>query len=53
LGNLLRRLALPVTIQSRSLTSLQQRLFKAGARLVRHARYFRFQLAGSHWPGAT
>jgi hypothetical protein len=48
LGNLLRRLALPVTIQSWSLTSLQQRLFKTGARLVRHARYFVLQLAESH-----
>ena len=48
LGNLLRRLALPVTIQSWSLTSLQQRLLKTGARLVLHARYFRLQLAGSH-----
>ena len=62
LGNRLQRIALPVTIQSWSLTSLQQRLFKIGARLVRHARSFRFQLAGSqlagslagsHWPGAT
>ena len=37
LGNLLRRLALPVSIQSWSLTSLQQRLFKTGGRLIRHA----------------
>jgi len=40
LGNRLRRLALPVTIQSWSLTSLRQRLFKTGGRLVRHARSF-------------
>jgi hypothetical protein len=40
LGNLLRRLVLPFTIQSWSLTSLQQRLFKTGGRLIRHARYF-------------
>jgi len=33
LGNLLRRLALPLAIQSWSLTSLQQRLFKTGGRL--------------------
>ncbi len=39
LGNLLRRLVLPVTIQDWSLTSLQQRLLKAGGRLIRHARY--------------
>ncbi len=48
LGNLVRRLALPLAIQSWSLTSLQQRLFKTGARLVRHARYYRLQLAESH-----
>jgi len=48
LGNLLRRLVLPLTIQSWSLTSLQQRLFKTGGRLIRHARYFILQLAESH-----
>jgi hypothetical protein len=48
LGNLLRRLALPLTIQSWSLTSLQQRLFKTGGRLIRHARYFVLQFAESH-----
>jgi Transposase DDE domain group 1 len=48
LGNLLRRLALPHAIQSWSLTSLQQRLFKTGGRLVRHARYFTLQLAESY-----
>ena len=48
LGNLLRRLVLPFTIQSWSLTSLQQRLFKTGGRLIRHARYFILQLADSH-----
>jgi DDE family transposase len=40
LGNLLRRLALPLAIQNWSLTSLQQRIFKTGGRLIRHARYF-------------
>ena len=45
LGNLLRRLALPIAIQRWSLTSLQQRLFKTGGRLIRHARYFVLQLA--------
>src|ERR1700675_3659948 len=45
LGNLLRRLALPVAIQSWSLTSLQQRLFKTGGRPIRHALYFTLQLA--------
>src|SRR5258705_10733364 len=40
LGNMLRRLVLPLAIQSWSLASLQQRLFKTGGRLVPHARYF-------------
>lgn len=47
LGNLLRRLVLLLAIQSWSLTSLQQRLFKTGGRLIRHARYFVLQLAES------
>lgn len=48
LGNLLRRLVLPLAIQSWSLTSLHQRLFKTGDCLIRHARYFVLQLAESH-----
>ncbi len=48
LGNLLRRLVLPLAIQSWSLTSLQQRVFKTGGRLIRHARYYILQLAESH-----
>ena len=48
LGNLLRRLALPRAIRSWSLSSLQQRLFKTGGRLIRHARYFTLQLAESY-----
>jgi hypothetical protein len=51
LDNLLRRLVLPVAIQRWSLTSLQQRLFKTGGRLIRHARYFVLQLAESHLTG--
>ena len=47
LGNLLRRLVLPLAIQRWSLTSLKQRLFKTGGRLIRHARYFVLQLAES------
>jgi len=43
----LRRLVLLLAIQSWSLTSLQQRLFKTGGRLIRHARYF-LQLAESY-----
>src|SRR5947208_13457546 len=52
LGNLLRRLVLPVSIQNWSLTSLQQRLFKTGAPLVRDARYFTLQLAESYLTGS-
>jgi len=37
-----------LAIQSRSLTSLQQRLFKTAGHLIRHARYFILQLAESH-----
>lgn len=48
LGNFLRRLPLPLASQSWSLTSLQQQLFKSGARLVRHARYYPLQPAESH-----
>jgi len=48
LGNLLRRLVRPLAIQSWSLTSLLQRLFKAGGRLIWHARYFVLQLAESY-----
>jgi DDE family transposase len=47
LGNLPRRLALPLVLQNWSLTSLQQRLFKTGGRLIRHARYITLQLAES------
>lgn len=48
LGNLLRRLVLPVAIQDWSLTSLKQRLLKTGGRLIHHARYFTLQLAQSY-----
>ncbi len=48
LGNLLRGLVLPLAIQSWTLTSLQQRLFKTGGRVIRHARYFTLQLAERH-----
>jgi hypothetical protein len=47
LGNLLRRLVLPLVLQNWSLTSLQQRLFKTGGRLIRHARCITLQLAES------
>ena len=48
LCNLLRRLVLPVAIQSWSLTTLQQPLFKTGGRLIRHAQYFTLQFAEGH-----
>jgi len=51
LGNLLRRLALPLTIGSWSPTILPQRLFKTGGRLIRHARYFTLLRAESHLTG--
>ncbi len=51
LGNLLRRLVSPCAIQNWSLTSLQQRLFKTGGRLIQHARYFTLQLAESYLTG--
>jgi hypothetical protein len=43
-----RRPALPLAIRNWSLTTLQQRLFKTGGHLIRHARYFMLQLAESH-----
>jgi hypothetical protein len=48
LGNLLRRLVLPLALQSWSLTRLQQRLLKTGWRLIRHTRYFVLLLAESY-----
>ena len=39
---------LPMQIEEVSLTSLQQRLVKAGGRLVMHARYYWLLLAESH-----
>ncbi len=50
LGNLLRRLVLPLAIQRGSLPSLQQRLVKPGGRLIRHAQYCILQLAERHVP---
>jgi hypothetical protein len=43
-----RRLVLPKRIDAWSLTSLQQRLVKAGGRLVKHARYYWLLLAEGH-----
>ena len=43
---------MPAAIKDWSLRSLQQRLFKTGGRLIRHARYFTLQLAESYLTGA-
>ena len=48
LGNLWRRLALPLRVGNWSLTSLQQRLVKTGGRLLKHARYYWLLLAEGH-----
>ena len=48
LGNLWRSLALPNKTDGWSLASLQQRLVKAGGRLIKHARYYWLLLAESH-----
>jgi len=48
LGNLWRRLVLPLRVGHWSLTSLQQRLVKTGGRLIKHARYSWLLLAESH-----
>ena len=45
LGNFLRRLCLPESINDWSLRSLQVKLIKMGGRIVRHARRIIFQLA--------
>jgi len=45
LGNFLRRLALPQSVQHWSLTTLREKLIKIGAKIVSHARYVTFQLA--------
>ena len=47
LGNLWRRLALPLRVGNSSPTSLQQRLVKTGGRLIKHARYYWLLLAES------
>ena len=45
LGNFLRRLALPKEIRDWSLRSVQVKLIKIGASMVRHARRIIFQMA--------
>jgi hypothetical protein len=53
LGNFLRRLALPQGCKNWSLQSLQVKRIKTGGRIVRHARYIIFQLAGVAVSGKT
>ena len=45
LGNFLRRLALPNKIRDWSLRTLQVKLIKIGAKVVKHSRYVIFQMA--------
>jgi hypothetical protein len=45
LGNFMRTLAMPKTVERWSLTSLREKLIKIGARVVSHGRYVTFQLA--------
>ncbi len=45
LGNFLRRLALPRSVQHWSLTTLREKLIKIGAKVVTHSRYVIFQMA--------
>ncbi len=45
LGNFLRRLALPRKIKDWSFRTLQVKLIKIGAKVVKHARYVTFQMA--------
>lgn len=45
LGNFLRRLTLPRSVEHWTLTTLRDKLVKIGAKMVRHARYTTFQLA--------
>ena len=45
LGNFLRRLALPRSVRTWTLTTLREKLVKIGAKVVRHAKEVTFQLA--------
>ena len=45
LGNFLRRLALPKSVQHWSLTTLREKLVKIGAKVTRHSKYVFFHLA--------
>jgi len=45
LGNFMRTLTIPETVEPWSLTSLREKLIKIGAKVVAHGRYVTFQLA--------
>ncbi len=45
LGNFMRTLALPEAVEQWTVTTLREKLVKIGAKVVRHGRYFTFQLA--------
>ena len=45
LGNFMRMLAMPKTVERWSMTSLREKLIKIGAKVVQHGRYVTFQLA--------
>ena len=45
LANFLRTVALPQAVSHWSLTTLQTKLLKIGAKVIRHARYVTFQMA--------
>jgi len=45
LANFLRTLALPAEMESRSLTTLREKVVKIGAKVIAHARYSVFQMA--------
>src|SRR3954451_12658091 len=45
IGNFMRTLAIPKTVERWSLTSLREKLIKIGAKVVSHGRYVTFQLA--------
>jgi hypothetical protein len=45
LGNFMRTLAMPKTVERWSMTSLREKLVKIGAKVVSHGRYVTFQLA--------
>ena len=50
LGNFLRRLALPGSVRHWSLRSIQVKLIKIGAKVIRHARHTIFQMAEAAVP---